>query len=326
MLRLDDRSSPLEPHEIHLSRSLRGRRGFTVVELMMGVSIAGVLATLGTYSVRNHVNSSKSVEAVAMLGEMRASAVGASMGLDQAGLEFGRVIAFGPPAGKGNGNGNNGNGNGNGNNGNGNGNSGNGNGNGGGPKGDVDGDGNHGHGNNPGGCDPSNPGNGHRCQEAGGGEDQGDDTGGGDVGGDVGGGDTSEEDGGGGEATGGGAGSAPREQVRLCGTAKPVPASIESVRGRRYQSPPAAWRTGDASSGWTCLKLSRSEPQHYQYGYDVGSSAAAGGEGTGGTGFTAWARGDLDGDGRTSWFTIEGSVVDGQLVTAPRVNVIDPHE
>src|SRR5690554_2877282 len=159
MLRLDDRSSPLEPHEIHLSRSLRGRRGFTVVELMMGVSIAGVLATLGTYSVRNHVNSSKSVEAVAMLGEMRASAVGASMGLDQAGLEFGRVIAFGPPAGKGNGNGNNGTGNGN---------SGNGNGNGGGPKGDVDGDGNHGHGNDPGGCDLGNAGNGHECAEGGG--------------------------------------------------------------------------------------------------------------------------------------------------------------
>ena len=118
----------------------------------------------------------------------------------------------------------------------------------------------------------------------------------------------------------------PGEQVRLCGTAKPVPASIESVRGQRYQSSPSAWRSGDSENGWACLKMSRAEPQHYQYGYDMGGSKVSGGNEGAGSSFTVWARGDLDGDGRTSWFTIEGSVVGGQIVTAPQGSVIDPHE
>lgn len=371
----------------------RGQRGFTLVEMMMSVSILGVLATLGTYSVRSHVASSKSVEALSMLGSMRANVVTASNGLDDAGLELGRSIAFGKAvAKKKTGGSSSGNG------------SSSSSGNGGGPKNDIDGDGNHGHGNNDGkcdpsnpgaskncsagnsgsgdsgssggdavldtggkkdvdgdgnnghgndvGCDPSNPGNSQGCGNNGGGNNGGGNTGGGttgggDTGGGTTGGDTTGGEPGGGTAgggetgggstgggtTGGGSGSDDShvwasESVRLCGNAAPVPASIEDVRGRRYQSTAASWSSGDSNSGWACLKMSRSEPQFYQYGYDVGGSKVSGSEAVEGDGakFTAWARGDLDGDGRTSWFTLEGTVIDGQIVMAPSIQVVDADE
>jgi hypothetical protein len=374
--------------------------------MVMSVSILGVLASLGTYSVRSHLASSKSVEAVSMLGSMRANVVSASNGLDEAGLELGRSIAFGKAvakrtsgsASKSSGSGSSSS-------------------SGGGPKNDIDGDGNHGHGNNDGNCDPSNPGSSKNCSGSGssGASDSGSsgsgssgssgssDSGGGsavldsngkkDVDGDgnnghgndvgcdpsnpgnsqgcgkdgdgngnsgngnsgnsgngnsgssgsgtTGGGDSGGGNPGGGNAgggnpsggpTGGGAaGGDPEwanESVRLCGGATPVPASMEDVRGRRYQSSAASWTSGDSNSGWACLKMSRSEPQYYQYGYDVGGSKVSGSDAVEGDGaqFTAWARGDLDGDGRTSWFTLEGKVVDGNLVMAPTINVVDADE
>lgn len=43
--------------------------------MMMGVTIVGVLATLGTYTVRSQLAAAKSVEAVSMLGQMQSSIV-----------------------------------------------------------------------------------------------------------------------------------------------------------------------------------------------------------------------------------------------------------
>jgi prepilin-type N-terminal cleavage/methylation domain-containing protein len=53
-----------------LRRQLNSR-GFTLVELMVVVIIVGVLATLGVYGVRKYVFSSKTTEAIHMIGSIK---------------------------------------------------------------------------------------------------------------------------------------------------------------------------------------------------------------------------------------------------------------
>jgi len=315
------------------------QRGVSLVELSVVVTITGVLATLATYSVRERVNEAHSVEAISMLGNIRTAVLAKSNDLTGSSanvLEIGgRVGGFGGPlglpgvlggvgdkTGDSDGDGNKGHGNNEGGcdpdnpgnsgkdcNGNGSdGNSGNGNGNGNGNNGGGDqsgGDGeddDKGHGNNDGGCDPDNPGNGGK---------------------NCGGGDSSADDG----ADGSGGDAATEEDVPLCGSASPVPSTLEAVKGSVYQSRTSDW-SGSAAGGWSCLHVSMSQAQRFQYGYDVGATGAPTSEAPSGADerFTAWARGDLDGDGRNSWFVLSGAALGDQLVMAPAVTIIDQGE
>lgn len=115
---------------------------------------------------------------------------------------------------------------------------------------------------------------------------------------------------------------------RLCGTATPtVPAAIAGVKGKKYQSSPTEWTTGDKDNGWACLKFSMNDPQYYMYSYTASGTTAAGAT------FSAGAKGDLDGDGAESTFTMAGELKAGtgkgaqvEAIVAPNINEIDPEE
>jgi hypothetical protein len=98
----------------------------------------------------------------------------------------------------------------------------------------------------------------------------------------------------------------------LCKSAVPVPAAIP--RAMKYQPSAQAghdYQTGDAKTGWRCLKFEMDSPQYYRYSYTVGGpykGPAFGGPDPGPNGFEIAAEGDLDGDGETSLFTMTGRV------------------
>ncbi|MFO0757204.1 MAG: hypothetical protein U0359_11985 [Byssovorax sp.] len=98
----------------------------------------------------------------------------------------------------------------------------------------------------------------------------------------------------------------------LCKSAIQVPQAVP--HGRKYQSSDAQgadYNTGDAATGWRCLKFMISTPQYYQYSYSVGGpykGPARGGPDPGPNGFEVAAEGDLDGDGKTSLFTRTGVI------------------
>ena len=104
----------------------------------------------------------------------------------------------------------------------------------------------------------------------------------------------------------------------LCLSAIPVPTAVPS--GAKYQSSTAAgadYNSGDAFTGWTCLKFSMDGPQYYQYNYTsvVGAS------------FAAVAIGDLDGDATAfSTFTRNAVIRNGQVVLSPTLIEITPDE
>jgi type IV pilus assembly protein PilA len=185
---------------------------------------------------------------------------------------------------------------------------------------DPDGDGDNGHGNNEDKCDPSNPNYDKKGCEGGddtsGGDGDGDDTSGGDGDGDDSSGGDGDGDGDGGSGTSGSGGT------KLCGSAIPVPTSIELVAGKAYQSSPDSWASGSEETGWRCLRVGRNGAQSYQYGYDVGAGTMEDSTES----YTAWARGDLDADGRTSLFRIRGEVVGGQVIHGPAIEMIDQTE
>lgn len=114
----------------------------------------------------------------------------------------------------------------------------------------------------------------------------------------------------------------------MCDTAAPVPSNISLVRGRKYQSSLTEWNTGDALTGWTCLRFSMQDPQYYQYGYEATGSRTDAGDA-----FFASAAGDLDGDGSTSKFVLEGRLLADPgssggltLVLAPNLQETDADE
>jgi hypothetical protein len=104
---------------------------------------------------------------------------------------------------------------------------------------------------------------------------------------------------------------------RLCASAsRPVPVDVSLLRGRKYQSQSAEWDVdGPRNAGFACLRFSMTIPQYYQYRYEATA-----------TSFLAGGRGDLDGDGDLSNFTITGEVRDGRLVLSPSIEESDPEE
>jgi type IV pilus assembly protein PilA len=98
----------------------------------------------------------------------------------------------------------------------------------------------------------------------------------------------------------------------------PVPFDAKYVRGAKYQSAPADW-TLDApgNAGFACLGFSIDQPQYYQYTYTS----------NGRSDFTATARGDLNGDGVLSTFTLRGKAgPGGQVSIAPQIEEQAPGE
>jgi type IV pilus assembly protein PilA len=100
---------------------------------------------------------------------------------------------------------------------------------------------------------------------------------------------------------------------RLCGSAVRVPAAVP--KGIKYKPSSGDFDTGDANNGWLCLKFTMSEPFYYQYAYEKGRGS--GKSGAPATGFEASARGDLNGDGVTSFFARTGDVKNGSVVLNP---------
>lgn len=107
---------------------------------------------------------------------------------------------------------------------------------------------------------------------------------------------------------------------QMCDDASPVPASIPS--GAKVQSAAANWG-GSGSAGWTCLNFSMTDPQQYQYDYQVSATT-----GDGAT-FYAIAKGDIDGDGTLATFQLGGQIVAAQenaLMVSPNIEEINPVE
>jgi type IV pilus assembly protein PilA len=112
---------------------------------------------------------------------------------------------------------------------------------------------------------------------------------------------------------------------RICGTAaNTVPAAKTAIQGKKYQSKPSEWASGDQFTGWTCLKFSMQDPQYYMYGYTASGSASSGDS------FTAAAQGDLDGNTNLSTFAVTGQIkAEGSalvLVLAPNIQETAPEE
>ena len=106
---------------------------------------------------------------------------------------------------------------------------------------------------------------------------------------------------------------------RLCGDADAVPADVTAIEGKKYQSAESDWG-GSVDTGWQCLRFSMRGPQYYQYDYDLVDTS----------GFDAVAKGDLDGDGELSTFTIQGRLTgegnEQTLAISPAIIETNPDE
>jgi hypothetical protein len=113
---------------------------------------------------------------------------------------------------------------------------------------------------------------------------------------------------------------------------------MSSVTAKKYQPNHAAgsdYNSGDKYTGWKCLQFSISSPQYYQYRYKVSGPPVEVTLPHGGTPpglaqdhiWSASAQGDLDGDGQTSWFVLQGYITDKrEIVQAPAIASQDPDE
>ena len=127
------------------------------------------------------------------------------------------------------------------------------------------------------------------------------------------------------------ASTGPAPVHKLCKSSTAVPATVPkgvkyaptSEKGKDYDS-------GDEKTGWRCLKFEMSSPQYYQYEYRQGGNykgPARGGPNPGPGGFEVSAEGDLDGNGKTSLFTMTGKMgPKGFIVLAPDLFVSDENE
>jgi type IV pilus assembly protein PilA len=110
----------------------------------------------------------------------------------------------------------------------------------------------------------------------------------------------------------------------LCKSANPVPSMVPS--GVKYMPGAGDFDTGDAETGWKCLKFSITQSIYYQYSYNQGTGYLATAVNPGPTGFEAAARGDLDGDGMTSLFAITGTESAGDIRVSTMVYIQDEFE
>jgi type IV pilus assembly protein PilA len=113
-----------------------------------------------------------------------------------------------------------------------------------------------------------------------------------------------------------------RYHQALCASASsPVPKDMIDVRGKKYPSTPADWEADRATNaGFACLGFTWQVPQYYQFDYQATGSPTL-------DRFQAIARGDLDGDGMTSSFVLEGRLGPaGTLVVSPALIETDPEE
>jgi type IV pilus assembly protein PilA len=106
----------------------------------------------------------------------------------------------------------------------------------------------------------------------------------------------------------------------FCATATPVPSSGAAPQAQKYQSSAADWNTGSGTSGWQCLKFSLEEPQYYEYEYTAGDTSGATGN------FSAIAHGDLNGNGVSSTFLVQGSALSGAVAISPNIQETNPEE
>jgi type IV pilus assembly protein PilA len=106
--------------------------------------------------------------------------------------------------------------------------------------------------------------------------------------------------------------------VCLSASAK-VPAAATSIKGAKYQSSKGDWSpTADVQTnvGFPCLRYEMTAPQYYMYGYSAATGAS----------FLTTAEGDLNGDGTTSLFSQNGSIVQGRLLVSPSIAEVSPEE
>ena len=114
---------------------------------------------------------------------------------------------------------------------------------------------------------------------------------------------------------------------RLCLTAtQSVPAAATSIKGMKYQPDPTPLKDYNKDStlagvGFACLKFEMTNPQYYMYSYASNATTS-----TIGTSMTAWANGDLNGDGTLSTFQLFGTVNAGELNLAPSIAETNPEE
>ncbi|MDI1443069.1 hypothetical protein [Polyangium sp. 6x1] len=117
---------------------------------------------------------------------------------------------------------------------------------------------------------------------------------------------------------------------KLCKSTTPVPNVVP--RNTTYVpsgKPGQDFEQGDDTSGWRCLKVSLVQPIRYQYEYRVGGNYKGpkrGGPDPGKDGFEISAEGDLDGDGKTSLFTMTGKIQNGTVILSPQTFIADELE
>lgn len=118
----------------------------------------------------------------------------------------------------------------------------------------------------------------------------------------------------------------------LCDTATAVPATPPA--GVKYQPGTGGvdFDTGDAVTGWKCLRFSMTQAVYYKYSYTKGNSPLSSARGSTATvsapeSFEAAAEGDLDGDTATSVFAIVGQEdAAKEMRIATQVFVSDEYE
>jgi type IV pilus assembly protein PilA len=115
------------------------------------------------------------------------------------------------------------------------------------------------------------------------------------------------------------------EMHHLCASATPVPAKVPA--GMKYMpssAPGTDFNTGSDEAGWKCLKFALANPTYYQYSYVTGTGS--GKTGATANGFEASARGDLNGDGVTSFFARGADVRNGAVVVSTELYIENEFE